>query len=78
MAYPFQSRPPRKALPSVGSSRPGDWRCGRCNKLLGQCRPDHVHLSFTRGHEYMASYPVTATCRGCGTLNKRGGHDPAA
>jgi len=47
-----------------------DWRCTRCDKLLGIIRDGHMHLRFARGHEYFVSFPVTATCRGCGTLNQ--------
>ncbi len=46
------------------------WRCTRCEKLLGVCRDGHMHLRFARGHEYFVSFPVVATCRGCGTLNQ--------
>jgi RNase P subunit RPR2 len=47
-----------------------DWRCTRCDKLLGICRDGRMHLRFARGHEYFVSFPVVATCRGCGTLNQ--------
>lgn len=47
-----------------------DWRCTRCDKLLGVCRDGRMHLRFARGHEYFVSFPVVATCRGCGTLNQ--------
>ena len=50
-----------------------EWRCTRCNKLLGKCRDGRMHLRFTRGHEYFVGFPVTATCRGCGTLNQNNG-----
>ena len=52
-----------------------DWRCTRCDKLLGVCRDGRMHLRFARGHEYFVSFPVVATCRGCGTLNQA--TDPA-
>ena len=47
-----------------------DWRCSRCNKLLGVCRDGRMHIRFARGHEYFVGFPVVATCRGCGTLNR--------
>jgi len=47
-----------------------EWRCTRCDKLLGVSRDGRMHLRFARGHEYFVSFPVTATCRGCGTLNQ--------
>ena len=50
-----------------------EWRCTRCDKLLGICRDGQLHLRFARGHEYFVNLPAVATCRGCGTLN----HAPA-
>ncbi len=47
-----------------------EWRCTRCNKLLGVSRDGRMHLRFARGHEYFVCFPVQATCRGCGTLNQ--------
>jgi hypothetical protein len=46
-----------------------EWRCSRCDKLLGVCRDGRMHLRFARGHEYFVGFPVVATCRGCETLN---------
>jgi len=46
-----------------------EWRCTRCDKLLGVCREGRMHLRFARGHEYLVGFPVQATCRGCGSLN---------
>lgn len=50
-----------------------EWRCRRCDKLLGVCRDGRMHLRFARGHEYFAGFPVTATCRGCGFCNRHEG-----
>lgn len=47
-----------------------EWRCTRCDKLLGVCRDGRMHLRFARGHEYFVGFPVVATCRGCSTLNQ--------
>ena len=47
-----------------------EWRCTRCEKLLGVCRDGRMHLRFARGHEYLVGFPVQATCRGCSTLNQ--------
>lgn len=46
-----------------------EWRCTRCDKLLGVCRDGRMHLRFARGHEYLVGFPVEAICRGCRTLN---------
>lgn len=62
--------PDRSALVSGAAASDADWRCTRCGKLLGIQRDGRVHLSFARGHEYLASFPVQATCRKCGTLNE--------
>lgn len=47
-----------------------DWRCSRCNKLLGLVREGRLHLRFARGHEYLVGFPATGVCRGCRTLNE--------
>ena len=70
--------PPRQAAPTswsgVANPTPttfnSEWRCTRCDKLLGVCRDGRMHLRFARGHEYFVGFPVVATCRGCGTLNQ--------
>ena len=55
-------------------SRPAsDWRCTRCDKLLGVCRDGRMHLRFSHGHEYFTGLPVEAICRGCTTLNRFSG-----
>ena len=75
MPTPF---PSRHAAPTSWISGPkpkatnssGKWRCTQCDKLLGVCRDGQMHLRFARCHEYFVGFPVVATCRGCGTLNK--------
>ncbi len=75
MPTPFPSRhtaPTSRtgaAKPQSTTSNP-EWRCTRCNKLLGVCRHGRMHLRFGQGHEYFVGFPVVATCRGCGTLNQ--------
>ena len=66
---PGQTDSAKKRTPTASNS---DWRCSRCDKLLGVCRDGRMHLRFARAHEYFVSFPVVATCRGCGTLNERG------
>lgn len=50
-----------------------DWRCSRCGALLGIHRDGLMHVSFARGHEYLFSYPATATCRHCRTMSQTKG-----
>jgi len=75
MPTPFPSRRAANTSLSGGSnpkpqSSGGEWRCTQCDKLLGVSRDGQMHLRFARGHEYFVGFPVVATCRGCGTLNK--------
>lgn len=56
-----------RSKPTISSP---EWRCTRCEKLLGICREGQMHLRRERGHEYFVGFPVVATCRGCGTLNR--------
>ena len=71
MPTPFHSR--QAAPTSWAGAKPtthdSEWRCTRCDKLLGVCRDGRMHLRFARGHEYLVGFPVQATCRGCRTLN---------
>lgn len=53
-----------------------DWVCAACGRLLGVNRAGRLHLCFDRFHEYLVSFPATATCRRCGALNQSNG--PAA
>lgn len=47
-----------------------EWRCSRCEKLLGVLREGRLHLRFARGCEYLVGLPATGACRGCRTLNE--------
>lgn len=47
-----------------------EWRCQRCDKLLGVLEGGRVHVRFGRGHEYLVGLPATAVCRSCRTLNE--------
>ena len=47
-----------------------EWRCKRCDKLLGIICDGRLHLRFARGHEYLVGFPATSVCRGCQTLNE--------
>lgn len=79
MANPFAPGPNRPRMPVTSPDAAGtkpkitaapDFRCTRCDKLLGVCRDGRMHLRIARGHEYLVGFPVQATCRGCGTLNQ--------
>jgi phage FluMu protein Com len=48
----------------------GEWRCVRCQKLLGIVEATRLHIRFSRGHEYLVGFPVTSVCRACQTLNE--------
>ena len=55
--------------------RTGDeWRCQSCGKLLGVDNGRQMHIRLKHRQEYLVSYPVTATCPGCGTLNVKTGN----
>jgi phage FluMu protein Com len=47
-----------------------DWRCKKCGKLLGIRSDDRIHITFSRGHDYIVGLPAVGTCRGCGSLNE--------
>lgn len=63
----------RRPLDRKPRTLSNDWRCCRCGALLGIHRDGLVHVSFARGHEYLFSYPATATCRRCGTISQTKG-----
>jgi hypothetical protein len=56
--------------PRPATTSSSEWRCTRCDKLLGVCRDGRMHLRFAKCHEYFVGFPVVATCRGCATLNQ--------
>jgi hypothetical protein len=47
-----------------------EWRCSRCDKLLGVVCDGRLHLRYARGHEYLVGFPATSACRSCRTLNE--------
>jgi phage FluMu protein Com len=47
-----------------------EWRCTRCEKLLGVLEGTRLHIRFARGHEYIVGFPATSVCRACRTLNE--------
>ena len=46
-----------------------DWRCHRCDKLLGRVAGERLHIRTGR-FEYRVAMPATTTCHGCGALNE--------
>lgn len=48
------------------------WRCKGCGRLLGIVEKGRLEIRFARGHQYLASLPVTCVCRNprCNTLNE--------
>ena len=73
MPTPFQPRQAAKmswsGAAQIKPAHNPEWRCTRCDKLLGVCRDGRMHLRFARGHEYLVGFPAQTTCRGCGTHN---------
>lgn len=45
-----------------------DWRCTKCDRLLGVLRPTGMHIENNRSAAYTVSLPVRAVCR-CGATN---------
>lgn len=60
----------RTHVPMPHDGAGSDWRCSCCNKMLGRRHGSVVLIQFARGHCYRAPRPMTAICRGCGTLNE--------
>jgi len=54
----------------VERPRGTDWTCTCCGKMLGRIYGHDLHIRFERRHQYFASLPASATCKGCGTLNR--------
>lgn len=63
-------RKSRNYAPAPTASAGSDWRCTCCGKMLGLRHGSVVLIQFARGHCYRAPRPMTAVCRGCGTLNE--------
>ncbi len=45
-----------------------EWRCTKCDRLLGVLHPTGLHLQNNRSAAYTVSLPVRAVCR-CGATN---------
>ncbi len=50
-----------------------EWRCGKCNSLLGVERGGHITLRHKRAQYVIdgGDYNVIAVCRNCSTVNER-------
>jgi len=46
-----------------------EWRCKRCNTLLGVERRGRLHLKYKTA-QYVVTGPVTAICRRCEATNE--------
>jgi hypothetical protein len=46
-----------------------EWRCTKCDRLLGVARGTGLHIENNRSAAYTVSLPVHAVCR-CGTANR--------
>lgn len=51
-----------------GDSFSQEWRCQECGKLLGKYDGERMQIR-KKPAEYLVSFPITAKCPGCGTLN---------
>jgi len=50
-----------------------EWRCEKCDALLGVARGDRLHLRYKEA-QYVVdgeNYSVLAVCRNCTTVNER-------
>lgn len=47
-----------------------EWRCKRCEKLLGRTEGKRLHLQFGRKRQYLVGPPVTTACWSCGAINE--------
>ncbi len=47
-----------------------EWRCIRCQKLLGIIHHKRIHIRFGGKYQYIVARPVTTICRRCETLNE--------
>ena len=45
-----------------------EWRCYDCRKLLCKGNGYQMHIR-RKSAEFLASFPITAKCPGCGALN---------
>jgi hypothetical protein len=68
MKHTTTARPPAPVGAPDGRHSIEEWRCERCNKLLGVIRHGRLHIRFSHGHEYRVGLPATCTCRSCRTL----------
>ena len=68
LASPRSGTHLKESTPSTQQSR--EWRCRACGKLLGLYQGTELHVRFSRGHEFFASFPARAICCGCGCTNR--------
>lgn len=57
-----------------------EWRCQKCNTLLGVGREARLHLRYKEAQYIVdgCDFKVTAVCRNCSTVNERRSGSPLA
>lgn len=52
-----------------------EWRCKKCNTLLGVEQGVRLHLHYKQAQYIVdgTDYNVIAVCRGCSSINERNG-----
>jgi phage FluMu protein Com len=56
-----------------------EWRCTKCNTLLGVGRESRLHLRYKEVQYIIdgGDFNITAVCRNCSTINERHITSPA-
>lgn len=53
-----------------------EWRCQKCETLLGIWRHDKMHLQYKKA-QYLVRGKVLAVCRTCSAINEADSERPA-
>lgn len=53
-----------------------EWRCRRCETLLGVWRNGKLHLQYKKA-QYLVNGQVLAVCRNCAAVNEADSERPA-
>jgi len=46
-----------------------DWRCNKCEKMLGKQQGNQLHIKIGDKHRYVVTGTVVSICPGCGASN---------